>query len=554
MDNPTINTPVAGDSTKPEWYWVATGVLMVLLVATQSREISRPFYGLHSWAKAHGAWFGRTTAKFGFGYTKGFSTWVVGDPPPATPRRYLDHPQLRMAGYGLEAKILGWTEWAYRTWNILRSVVLLLVLLAIFRAISTDRTSILAGLIFVMLPITGFFSAVDWGHVLNWVAIWAYLVAAGMLPSRTPRARHLWLLAGAEFFCLQFDWRGAFFCFAIGVHYVARCLFRRQRPKGVLLCIMVVAPVLSLLVNFTIMAAGWGWDFGKIYDLIAWRSAGTPEVPFTWGDWFFRFWEYAGTNFTWPVLVLSGVYLLTGPARMLLKRLKRTPEWLGPYLPAIGLIALPGVFQILILKNSLRAHQHWEDSLAPFIALACALMICMLWDAVRTKGLFPARAVCGLVLGVVTVSCAMGLNHYHYIRWQHPQMIRLLKNLNKSIPSDKGLLSFESFEIFEHPVKGAHYRPEIAYYLDRPIAQAQQLNDILAKARTGKYTHYLVPQVWPPDPRVTQYLGALTRELRKHYPASGIAGAPGEFEEDGQMLRQGMLPYTLFDLRSSPRP
>ena len=49
--------------------------------------ITRPYYGLHSWASANRAWAARSHVKYGLGYTKGYRTLAVGDPPPAHPQR-----------------------------------------------------------------------------------------------------------------------------------------------------------------------------------------------------------------------------------------------------------------------------------------------------------------------------------------------------------------------------------------------------------------------------------------------------------------------------------
>lgn len=552
MDNPKTNAPIAGDSAKPEWYWPAVVGLLVLLAMVQTRDIGRPFYGLHSWGKAHSAWFGRVHAKHGFGYTKGLLTWAVGDPPPEEPRRYLDHPQLGSVLRGLEAVILGWSEWAFRTWTLAKSLCVLLLILAVVRGLMDEKTAILAGLILVLLPITGFFGYTDWSFPLHWVAIWSYLGAIGALSTCRAKPWHKWLMAGAGMVSLLVSWEGFFCCMAIGFHYIGRCVYRREWPNKALLTLMIASPALGIAINFAIMGLAWG-DFGKIFQLFAWRSVGKPEVPFTWGDWFVRFWEHAETNFTWPVLILAGTYLLVGLVQAVIRKRRTDGVWSNPYLPGLGLFVLPAVFQIGILKNSLRAHQYWERPLGPFLALACAGILLLLWNVTPKKKAWMARVLCVLLLGTVTCSCAAGLNHYYYIRWQHPRMVRMLKQLSEAIPPDRALLSFEGFMIFEHAVKGEHYRPEIAYYLDRPIVQAQALNDILAKAGTGKYTYYLMPQSWP-DERVAKYLAALTKELQKRFPVKWVSGGSGEYEKNGNMLRQGMLPYAIFDLRSAASP
>ena len=46
-------------------FWLCVGLLVILLVSVASRDITRPFNGLHSWAQASGACVARSHAKYG---------------------------------------------------------------------------------------------------------------------------------------------------------------------------------------------------------------------------------------------------------------------------------------------------------------------------------------------------------------------------------------------------------------------------------------------------------------------------------------------------------
>ena len=52
--------------------------------------VTRPYYGLHSWGSANRAWAARSHVNYGLGYTKGYRTLVVGDPPPAHPQAVIE--------------------------------------------------------------------------------------------------------------------------------------------------------------------------------------------------------------------------------------------------------------------------------------------------------------------------------------------------------------------------------------------------------------------------------------------------------------------------------
>jgi len=112
--------------------------------------------------------------------------------------------------------------------------------------------------------------------------------------------------------------------------------------------------------------------------------------------------------------------------------------------------------------------------------------------------------------------------------------------LNERIPSNKALLSpmlpIEGLVVQQHPVKGAFYRPEVAWYLDREIVQAATFSEIQKQAQTGRYRYYLVPAL--------QQLAPLINQLQQRYKFESIPADPGG---PGQAP---MLPYLLFDLYS----
>jgi len=94
--------------------WILTRVFDFSLMPPSYRGlfITRPFYGLHSWDNAHMAWAARSHVKYGLGYTKGYRTLVVGDPPPAHPQRYVSHPSLETLITALGMLLLGTEEWS----------------------------------------------------------------------------------------------------------------------------------------------------------------------------------------------------------------------------------------------------------------------------------------------------------------------------------------------------------------------------------------------------------------------------------------------------------
>jgi hypothetical protein len=540
-------------------FWFCGGLLVILLVSIMARDITRPFYGLHSWADAHGPWLARVQVKYGFGYTKGLYTWAVGDPPTQNPSRYLDHPQLPGLFNAAAMAVLGINTWALRATNIVATIAALLLFLKILHGLLDDKTALLAGLFFCMFPLIGYFGVNMWLYPFGLLAVFCYLVLIKEIPRQPdhPKLYSIGLTLGL-FFALQLGWEGFFFALAIGVHYLCRCIHHRTFPKKSLLAILIVAPLSSLLLDFIIMAAGYGWDFNKIVELYKWRSAKGEMPEFVWSEWFKKLWEFAVTNFTLPILLAAIAYLTLGQLIIFTgPKPQRQNERRPGQFPQFWLFAIIPISQLLLLRGALWRHQTWERPLAPLDAIAAALGVMLLFDILKKIHRRLAYAVVATLVGVLLVYCAIGTNYYYAIRWQSPRKIEMLETLKRNIPPDKMLLSTmlpdEGFVVNQHSSKGSHYRPEVAWHLDREIRQAlvikdgkvmvdETIKDIEQKAATGKYPYYLIP--------VASGLEPLISQLQKRYKFEYIQGDEGESTKDGKFIRAGMLNYMIFDLHS----
>lgn len=527
-------------------FWVFGGLVCILLVSILGRDMGRPFTGLHSWGEAHAPWVTRVHLKYGLGYTKGYITWAVGDPPTQNPVRYLDHPQLSILIDAVFMAILGINDWSLRVVNVLATVITLLLFLKILRGLADDKAALLAGLLFCLFPLTGYFGVYMWLYPLLFWAIWAYLVLIkGLKDGPEPRATHKWALAAGLFLALQISWEGFFFALGIGVHYVCRCIRRRQFPDKQLLAILVIAPLSSLIIDFTILAAGRGWDFQRLFELYKWRAGAGEMERHDWGKWFAQLWEHAVTNFSLPVLIIGIGYLTLGQLYVFTTRTspKERPE-LWRAFPQFWLFLLPAVFQLFMLKGALWKHQAWERPLTPVVSIAAALGILLLADIVAKIRPLLGKICTAALVGIITICCARGLNYYCSITHFSPEKVKLFKMLNERIPPDKMLLSFETFKVKQHPAKGEHYRPEVAWYLDRETVQATALSEIQKQAQTGRFPCYLMPTTYY-DKETSAYLAKLSNELQQRYKVEAYLPA-----DPGGPNRAPMLPYLIFDLQS----
>ncbi len=478
-------TTPAGLSNRMFWL-LGAGVVLVTLVGS-GREITRPFQGLHSWGRADGARFARAHVVYGLGYTGGVMTEAVGNPPPQPPKRYVNHPQLSSLLLSAHMWAFGPHEWVLRGYWILMSVLTVMAFLALLRPLLGGAGAILGGLFWSIFPITAYFGTGGPCLLMGLLGVLFYLRLVGEFGEVTGRRRKwLWVgLIATNFLCLQFNWTGGFYCLALVVHYVCRCILRRQWPTLPMAIVLLVVPALSASVTLAIMLHGFGWDFWRVIDLFLWRAskgemAATMQT-FDWRKWFTTFWEYAKTNFTIYILVLATIGVHIHMARRLIahliahvnaeKPVKLAVLFVGS--PQLILLVLPGVLQLLVFRGTLWKHQYWELPLGPFVALGCTLCILALYDLLRGVGKPLAMVVIGVVVAVLAVPCVQGANHYFDIRWQHDDRIALWKKLNELIPPDKALWVFDpdldGVVVTQSEAKGEVIRAEPAWYIDRPV-------------------------------------------------------------------------------------
>jgi hypothetical protein len=548
-DGATEKAMISSNQENTVLFWLCASLIALLSTTILFREIDRPFWGLHSWGESHAAWVARSHIVYGLGYTKGFDTFAVGNPPEEKPTRYLDHPQGRTWLDAIAMLIIGTNELAIRIPNLIATFLTVLIFIKILKALTDYRVALLAGFFFATFPLTGYFGV--WG-VSTWftptamLTIWYYLVVTGIVPQQDgPRKRHKWILAFLLFLILQMTWEGFFVALAVGVHFICRQIKKKKFPHRTILAILIIAPLSSLLLNFLILSAGRGWNFHEIIEIAKWRATSGEMENLTWAGWFELFKIHAVTNFTIPALVLTILALTLGQLYILLTAAKTTgSENKYKYkFPQFWLFTLPAVFQLLILRGALVPHQYWERPIAFPIAIALALAVMIIYDLLRRLNEKVAVVSAAAVTLLVFIFCMVGTNYYYSYRWQPEQKIKMFKELNQKIPPDKYLLSYEGLMYDQHEYKAASIQCEIAWYLDRQIHTAQTLNEVLEKAKTGKYPYYLIPNM--------PQLAPLIKELRKRYAFEYVPGQQRISTRQGFTYKGGMPPYLIFDLNST---
>jgi hypothetical protein len=575
-------------------FWICTCVLSILLIAIMAHDITSPFTELHSWGHAHDAWVARSHVVYGLGYTKGFDTFAVGNPPPEKPTRYLDHPVLFTLLNSAAMSILGVNEWSLRVMNIICTVIALLFFLKILRHLVDDITAILSGLFFCLFPLITFFGVNMWLYPLVLGSFWCYLITTGSLKDVTEKKWHKPLLAICIFLAIQMTWEGFFFAMAMGVHYLSRCIHKKKWPDWIIFLIFAIIPFASIALNFIILAAGHNWDFNRLFTLAKIRSTSGELRNLTWTIWFARFLEHGLTNFTLPVMVFALLGLTLG--QIYAFNNKNSPRRYSLKFPQFWLLSMPALFQLTLLKGTLYPHQYWERPIALPLAVAVALTIMIAFDIIKKLNVYLSLVVSAALVIFICICCIYGIQYYYGIRWENPQRMQMFEYLNSKIPTDKALLSLEPYTIDQFPgIKAASYRPEVAWYLNREIVTAganaiginaqnqavfniqKAIADIEQKAQTQKFIYYLTPATYSyTDPRtglklqvmnMNQFLNELSRRYKidsqyeyipwvtKKVPWSGYVPwiyKMNPYAQQQTFYQRGMLPCIIFDLSKKP--
>ncbi|MFC1694923.1 ArnT family glycosyltransferase [Pseudomonadota bacterium] len=527
-------------------------LLVALYASIMSRDITEPFYGLHSWAQAHLSWLARSHVNYGLQYTNGLYTWAVGMPPPESPAHYLDHPQLPSLLNAVSLYVFGVNDWAQRLGTLLVSILSLILLLAFLRRLYDETTSLLAGFIYVMLPITGYFYWIGtWLFPVTLIAFWCYITLIdGFGEKSEPRPIHLTGLGVSLFLMVQLNWVGFMYAAAIGTHYVIWSLWKKRFPDIKLFLILLLTPLISLALVMTILIAARDWNYQQMIDLFMWRSTPTDDAFRTLPAWWENFFLKLRTNFTLLVLVLAGAYFLEALIHFGWKRSVRiagksnttSSDSIEENINARGfkfiwIFLVPGVLYVAVFTEAMWVHQFKYSYFSLFIAIAAALALLRLRDLLTTSGLVIANMAAAVSLIVIFVFCIVGLNAYHDIEWYPPKKIEMFENLSHRLRPDQSLLSYESYVVSENPAKGSFYRPEIAWYLDREIVVARSLPEIQKYSASGKFPYYLMANTKSP----------LFLEMKKIYSYEYIQG---RHSKPGKV---GMPSYHIFDLRSEKK-
>jgi hypothetical protein len=366
-------------------FW--TGAAFALIVSVQC------LFGLagvaNNWLAGHNGYNGaayhqgaRNAMRFRLLFPAQYHCDRTTPPPPV---KFYTHAPLALHAHVMAClAIFGDHEWAVRLTPALHGILALIALLFIVRKRWGDGHALVAGSIYVLLPINHSYANMV-NHTTGFI-FWSLLTLESYLSwtetrngaddSATTRAffgtsprsrRSIMVLFVCCFVAMQWDWPAYYVMAVIASHWLvaigrgpAGSVRRRELGWFVLFCALVLANFLGFL------ALVYG-AAGTLTGLIATARSRSAEFP---GIYRVLWEKIIVPDFSMPVLLCGALWLVA-----LCIRLIRGRGQDRDLIPVAFCIA--GVTHLLIFKNTALVHAYWPWPLNPFLAIASSSVL--LW-------------------------------------------------------------------------------------------------------------------------------------------------------------------------------
>jgi hypothetical protein len=445
-----------------------------------TREISRPWNGLHEWNGAIYSLFARNLLRYPWEIHHGMPVIAAGETVPSAQERsiYPHHPAGLAWLIALSFRALGECEWSARLVPILSSLGSAALLMFLVRRRWGDEIALVTGIAFSVLPMSVYF-----GRMVNHepVCLFFMLAAAaaweGILDSagRSPARRlyvAIWLLSIAAGICV--DWSGALFgCFFAG--YVVWLTIRRKLARGVAVtCLMgVLIATLGMLLH--VVEAGFGGRVRDLTELFFSRSAAKPI------DWPENTWRYSSGNLTWPGIILGalGLFLLLREAAIQTKLRQASP------LRGLVVLFATGIVWLAVFWRQFQIHNYWMFYLGPLAALGCARAVVYLSHIAGRLGRPWVISTEGLLLVVLAGFGFRGTEAYFRFQSLPTGNVEAWREVRRVTSPDERILVFRDPTTIE---KWGQTRvrfinpPQFPYYADRLFDAEDDLDRVGAKS------------------------------------------------------------------------
>lgn len=456
--------------------FVSQLILATAYGAGMFRDLREPWIGLHDWNGAFYSQLARNFLRYPFEVHRGIPLVAVGAelPPPEDRCLYSTHPAglvwLLAAVFG----VVGPSEAAARSAAIAASIASLLIWFHLVRRRYDRETALLAGIVFAILPMTVYFGRMVNHEPFCLLALLAALACWQPLGEpKTSAARRVAAGAGwcaAIAFGMAIDWPGFLVAALFGIEAV-RARQRRRLSSRLIVILGLWTLAFAGLVVGHLVYAGLGGSWSDLWAIFLSRTGELdPGKPLNAA-------RHTQENLTYSAIVLC----LIGGLHGLLAR-RRTPgsDEDAPcrerdHVRGLWIPAAVGSIWLLVFWRQYHIHHYWAFYLGPSLALLTAFGLQTIIGLTRpapSKPL-PGAIVAAALLVVVFVECRLGTDRFFAVESCPAEYVAAWKAMHHGDPAETPLrLGWNPIHVSRFG--GYAFRnivpPQLAYYLDRPIA------------------------------------------------------------------------------------
>jgi hypothetical protein len=468
---------------------LAVGLLLL------SRNITGTFTGWREDNSAVYSVFARNHIYYGLGNTKLFNIWDETKTFPSQPNQYLNQPPLLAVIAVIPMFVFGDSEWVGRSVPIAMTLGSAWILMVIVSRLQSQVLGVVAGLFYVMLPVTAYF-----GRILcheSPVQFFSLLILHGYLQWAGLYGNGYNLKAGAMYYILGVvlgtgtGWAAVIMAGLIWPWHLWR-MFYNHSSRWLLFWLTVI-PALSLAAVVAHILWGCGWDLGWFVHLFLSRSG--HEQQLLPGQWFSENCKFIIDNFSVFGVGAAMAWLGIVPAVLRytqagspVQRIVCNKTFVVPVL----LILLQGLIWVSLFRRQSWMHEYWQYFLAPFVAVAMASIVLAVFIMCSKRMPRLALAVAVLLIFLPVPSFARQLDAY-YERSQISDaynvyiynMVAAMKKLNKYVPPHIPVMTSKSYELDQNIGGRTSYRmvSQAAYYANRPLIYTTDIDEIEANRR-----------------------------------------------------------------------
>ena len=483
-----------------------------------SRNLDSQFVGWREDNNALYSFFARNHIYYGLGYTKLFQTYGVTQAPPAKPQRYLHHPPLLPLWAAIPMLVFGDHEWVVRSVPIAATLGSAWLLMVIIGRLQSQALGVLAGLFYVMLPITAYF-----GRVLNHdspVQFFSLLTLHGYLQWTGLYGNGYSRKTGAVYYVLAValgtgtGWGATIMAGLIWIWHLCRIF--RDRSLVRFLPILTVIPAVSLAAVIIHILWGAQWDIGWLGTLFLSRTAGPAETT-SWAEWLRLNRVYLAFNVSLFGIGAAIFYLAIIPAILRytasdspFRQIVRDGTSVVPVL----LTGLQGLIWVVVFRHQSGMHAYWQYLISPFVAAGMAAAALTVFILLSRYAPTAAVYVTILIILMPIPFFARSLDILYKIKPHYENVegaAAVFKKLAQIIPFRIPVMTSEEFTL--KPGSG-EIVPQVTYYANRPLVYTTDINEI--EANRQNCAAYILRAT--NDPNMYQ----LAQKLGERYKLVGI--------------------------------